>query len=455
MKNTLKIISYSSNPGGKKFIHLYYSNKGKKLYINTGVDADKKDAKNDDQVVLFYSTFSEILSKFLKDNLEYPSTFYMKEQMDNAKGGNFEKSNKNDVENIFEKFLERKKGFADWTYKAWNVTFRKDLFDFLKEYKVSLDNVDESFLRKWDTFIKNRKFRGEYLKDNGIIHKHKMMKSFLTTCYDLKYIKHYDISDTLWKDIKSTKNGLIRYRQNFVSISADELAFLKSKRGTLPYHKKNKYNKILDMFIFQCLTSLRYSDMIKINKNSIDDNMISTIAQKTKKEILVDIAPTVRSILVDNDYNLYWNIDTYDSEIKKILDNFSEEMPIFKEEHRIVEYRGGGKECVKYKKLSDLIGSHTGRRTFVSINNDDGISLEKVIKATGHSSITGTVRKYITDSNKKKLQVSTDLDNRTNFIAEDVDDNINLSDIIPQTDNEKILLEYLKKMEEKMNGIAN
>ena len=56
-----------------------------------------------------------------------------------------------------------------------------------------------------------------------------------------------------------------RYDTDFVTLTMKEL----EKLSKLPI-KEEKFNKIRDVFIFSCLTGLRYSDVINLSANNFD-----------------------------------------------------------------------------------------------------------------------------------------------------------------------------------------
>ncbi len=61
---------------------------------------------------------------------------------------------------------------------------------------------------------------------------------------------------------------------------------------------------VRDYFVISCLTSLRYSDFIRIKPENIIDNQIQLKTSKTGQEVIIPISPLVRAIFEKYDFNL-------------------------------------------------------------------------------------------------------------------------------------------------------
>ena len=153
--------------------------------------------------------------------------------------------------------------------------------------------------------------------------------------------------------------------------------------------------RIRDMFVLSCNLGQRYSDMIRIDKASFDFNKFTIVQQKTSTKAIVDIdkfcvdRKMVYQILEKYNYEAPFkgDISSYNKYLKYLMLHvgLTEEI---KRESKI-----NGFIHTEYIPKYKLIGSHTGRRTFVTINLLRGIPLHEIMRASGHTSYS-SFQKY-------------------------------------------------------------
>lgn len=161
--------------------------------------------------------------------------------------------------------------------------------------------------------------------------------------------------------------------------------------------KSKPHQTAVDMFLVACHTGLRFSDLIQITKFMVRDitngQVLRLSTQKTKEQIEVPLTPIAKQILQRYDYSFVKSrigkpkpllssqkANYYLHDALKSLDTFREEY----------EYGTGGYGKPKY----ELITFHTGRRTFITELVNDTISLNAIMKMTGHRKIQ-TLEQYI------------------------------------------------------------
>ena len=145
--------------------------------------------------------------------------------------------------------------------------------------------------------------------------------------------------------------------------------------------------KIRDMFILSCNLGQRYSDMIRVTRSAFEFNKFSIVQQKTGTKATVDIdkfcidRKMVYQILEKYNYEAPFKGDI--SSYNKYLKYLMKYIGLTEEIVRETKVNGLIKteSIPKYK----LIGSHTGRRTFVTINLLRGIPLHEIMRASGHT----------------------------------------------------------------------
>ena len=153
--------------------------------------------------------------------------------------------------------------------------------------------------------------------------------------------------------------------------------------------------RIRDMFVLSCNLGQRYSDMIRIDKASFEFNKFSIVQQKTGTRATVDIdkfcvdRKMVYRILEKYNYSAPFTGDI--SSYNKYLKYLMQHVGLTEEIKR--ETKVNGMIHTEYTPKYKLIGSHTGRRTFVTINLLRGIPLHEIMRASGHTSYS-SFQKY-------------------------------------------------------------
>jgi integrase len=147
--------------------------------------------------------------------------------------------------------------------------------------------------------------------------------------------------------------------------------------------EEERLQRVRDIFVFQCFTGVRYSDIKNISREDIKHSTWNVRTQKTRQIIEIPLNSYALSILAKySDYPQplpvisLQKMNTYLKEVCEI----AEINELVKE----VRYKGNDRIETVYKKY-ELIGTHTARRTFVTIALQKGMKPEYIRKITGHS----------------------------------------------------------------------
>lgn len=170
----------------------------------------------------------------------------------------------------------------------------------------------------------------------------------------------------------------------------DKLDIRKDARETL--------KRVRDAFVLSCNLGQRHSDMIRIDKSCFERNIFKIVQQKTGNKAVVDIdkmaldPKATYKILEKYDYRFPYVTQTriYDTHIHQLMRHIGEE---FSDEFR-QESKFMGVIQNESKPKSELITSHTARRTFVTLNVLRGYREYDIRRATGHSD-SRSFHKYI------------------------------------------------------------
>lgn len=231
----------------------------------------------------------------------------------------------------------------------------------------------------WNYFI-------AYLRNNGIaISSIKTLASQLKTAVGWAAKHKAEVSDS-FLDVR-----LPSYCHQQIALTQDDVSHIYHfDLNTIPRRPNylKHLERVKDMFVLSCNLGQRFSDMIRIDRTCFDRNIFSILQQKTGCHARVDIERmaldrnTVYKILEKYNYNapLTTDISCFDRYIKELTKyiGFTE---MIKRETKV-----NGHIEVKFYPKYKLIGSHTARRTFATINILRGFPGAEVRRATGHKS---------------------------------------------------------------------
>lgn len=155
--------------------------------------------------------------------------------------------------------------------------------------------------------------------------------------------------------------------------------------------------EIRDIFIVGCYTGLRYSDLSTLNSEHIDhiNGNINIKQRKVHKAVVIPMIDYVPDIL--NKYNY---------ELPKVHSNkFNERVKELGQKIKLnqkveIVRKKGNQRVTEISKKSDLISSHTCRRSFCTNMYLSGFPAEELMKISGHKSPAAFMR-YIKVDNQQ------------------------------------------------------
>jgi len=188
-----------------------------------------------------------------------------------------------------------------------------------------------------------------------------------------------------------------------VALTIDELKRIESLLLT----DNRRLQKIKNIFLFSCYTGLRYGDIIRLQHHNIhyDEMMIKIYVEKTEKFLTIPITKPIKEIL-----------DQYSHE-KRPLPKISNQklndaikqlgkLAGLNEPVEKVRYVGAErKETVKSKWQQ--ISSITGRKTFVSLSLEKGMSVPQVMSVSDHVDMRSLSRYIDVSANQKRKSMET------------------------------------------------
>jgi len=152
-----------------------------------------------------------------------------------------------------------------------------------------------------------------------------------------------------------------------------------------------KLEKARDIFCIGCFTGQRFSDYSVFNKSDYKNGNIEIRAKKTRNKSIIP---------VDANPKLKYLLEKYDWQIPKIsqqkfrdyIKDGLEETECMDYKIKKISYRGSQKiETIMYKYK--MVGSHTARRTFITLALEDGWTYKEIMTVAGIKEVA-TVIKY-------------------------------------------------------------
>lgn len=268
---------------------------------------------------------------------------------------------------LYERYIREQKSICNWSGSVYRKHQR-----ILQEWKMFDDGMSIDKINS-DTLDKFAVFQSELGHQNETTKKKISMS---------KWFFRWLVAKGLLTDISFTahKTHLKRSNRNVVFLTWEELMNVYNHTFEPPYLSRTR-----DIFCFCCFTSLRYSDVAALKKTDIYDDAIHITTQKTNDKITIELNNYSRTIL-----QRYAENDT--EKALPVISN--QKMNVYVKEvcrqcginEKLTDiYYIGGKKYVETKEKWEMIGTHSGRRTFICNALMLGIAPNVVMKWTGHS----------------------------------------------------------------------
>jgi integrase len=368
---------------------VFYSNKGQILRYATGVNwNDRNIVKNQKVIASYQSRLQQIIDNYKIENGAKPSVDYVKSEL--RKGIISDKEYLIDFYNEFLLSKQQDINVKPQSEKDY-VSLKNAILDFEKDNgRLLLTDITRNFMISFVSYLSKERPKQGYLtvgklNDNTV---RKRLSSFRT-------FLHYLIDNKYFIPQPSVmKYHVDRYETPIITLDDEELIALWTWEA-------GKYEKVRDVFIFGCMTSLRYSDIITLQKKDIINGVINKVAKKSRKDkekYIVPLNAISKQILEKYDYNLTF----YQSQpFNRLLKEMAKESGIFNKKESFIIYRQGEEVNVTEWKY-DLISSHTCRRTFITRAIMKNVPINQIMVMSSHKKLD-TLLKYIDKYTSKDI----------------------------------------------------
>jgi site-specific recombinase XerD len=383
-KETLILFTCSFKEENKKFVY----STGEKINPNNfdfsnkfPFASGKNRAKNFEsiktQLNRYSDLFLETVSLYKRINESFTSQILKK-----AFDEKFKKtiSGKNVFFDAYDVFTAEKTKGKEWsasTIKRYkNIKNILENFEETKKFKLTFSKIDHAFHREFTTYCMDDlgHINNTYARNLGLF------KTFMFWAKKNKYT--FNDTFTEFKKVE-------RVITNQIALSKDDL----QRIFEFEFESK-KLERVRDVFLFSCVTGMRYGELFLVSKSNVTENEILLKEDKDKNK-------PGRNIPLS--YISKFMLEKYDYKLPLIANQKKNEY--VKEMFKVMEYNQivqkittkGKENIIEELMFYNRVSTHTGRRTFITMMKRDGKSDKLTASITGHTDIKTLNQYYQTD----------------------------------------------------------
>ena len=273
---------------------------------------------------------------------------------------------------VFDDFVEdcgRQNNWTDSTFEKF-AAVKNHLTNFREG--LTFEFFDERGLNDYVGYLRDVK----EMRNTTIGKQLSFLKWFLRWAFK-KGLHQNNAYDSYKPKLKSTQKKII-------FLTWDELNRL--REFEIPANKQ-ALERVRDVFLFQCFTGLRYSDVFNLRRSDIKGDHIEVTTVKTSDSLIIELNNHSKAIL-----DKYKDVAFEDDKVLPVITNQKmndylkelAEIAGIDEPIRQTYYKGNERIDEVTPKYA-LLGTHAGRRTFICNALALGIPPQVVMKWTGHS----------------------------------------------------------------------
>ena len=273
---------------------------------------------------------------------------------------------------VFDDFVEdcgRQNNWTDSTFEKF-AAVKNHLTNFREG--LTFEFFDERGLNDYISYLRDVK----EMRNTTIGKQLSFLKWFLRWAFK-KGVHQNNAYDSYKPKLKSTQKKII-------FLTWDELNRLREFK--IPSNKQ-ALERVRDVFLFQCFTGLRYSDVFNLRRSDIKGDHIEVTTVKTSDSLIIELNNHSKAIL-----DKYKDVPFENDKVLPVITNqkMNDYLKELAELARIDEpvrqtYYKGNERIDDVTPKYTLLGTHAGRRTFICNALALGIPPQVVMKWTGHS----------------------------------------------------------------------
>ena len=271
---------------------------------------------------------------------------------------------------VFDDFVEdcgRQNNWTDSTFEKF-AAVKNHLTNFREG--LTFEFFDERGLNDYISYLRDVK----EMRNTTIGKQLSFLKWFLRWAFK-KGVHQNNAYDSYKPKLKSTQKKII-------FLTWDELNRLREFK--IPSNKQ-ALERVRDVFLFQCFTGLRYSDVFNLRRSDIKGDHIEVTTVKTSDSLIIELNNHSKAIL-----DKYKDVPFENDKVLPVITNQKmndylkelAELAGIDEPIRQTYYKGNERIDDVTPKYA-LLGTHAGRRTFICNALALGIPPQVVMKWTG------------------------------------------------------------------------
>ena len=272
---------------------------------------------------------------------------------------------------VYDVFVNEESINSQWNFRTLQKmkTQKKVLEEF--DHDISFEKFNEQYLSNYQRYLE-----GKNHKNSTISKELAALKWFLKWAMKKGYTKS--------GEFEKFKPKIKNVQKKIIFLNKSEL-----KRFTeyeIPTDK-SYLEKIRDVFLFQCFTGLRYSDVFNLKRSDVKDGYLEITTLKTADNLIIELNSYSRKLL-----NKYIDVEFEHNKALPVISNqkmndYLKELAELAEIDELVTqtYFKGNERIEEVLPKYSLMSTHAGRRTFVCNALSLGIPPQVVMKWTGHS----------------------------------------------------------------------
>ena len=302
-------------------------------------------------------------------------------------------SGKNIFFDSYDEFTAEKTKAKEWSnatiLRYNNIKNILEKFEIAKKYPLTFSKIDESFHREFTCYCMDelKHINNTYARNLGLF------KTFMFWAKKNKFT--YNDSFVEFKKVD-------RVITNQIALTLEDLNKLMKHE-----FKIERLEKVRDVFVFACVTGMRFGELSLITRSNVTDDYIILKEDKdeTKEAREIPLISLSRYILKKYDYKLPLIANQKQNKyIKEVFEELEYTSKVQKVSTR-------GKENIKEEMIfKDRISTHTARRTFITIMKRQGKSDKLIASITGHNDMK-TLNQYYQISEPEKKEAMDEVFN--------------------------------------------
>jgi len=271
---------------------------------------------------------------------------------------------------IYDKFTDEKIKRKSWKRSTVKRYFNiKNIlleFEKVKKYKLTFGKINKTFYTEFTDFCYEYRDHctNTFSRNVGLF------KTFMFWATKNNFNFNHD-----FMDFEKPKKIITKQE----ALSLEQIKILHESEPKDEIHERAK-----DLFVFQCLTGMRYCELKLVNKRNVFNNifMLKEDKDPTKPERDVPLTKIALDILEKYNYTLPLKSNQKQNDSIKDIIKFCG----FDYDVEYTRIKGVEQETI-VKSFNERISTHTARRTFVTIMRNNGASDKTIMSITGHTDI--------------------------------------------------------------------